>query len=138
ETGGLPGFTFYPHIGSIRIDGPYGARGASDTPARERIFVCYPESADDEQACAERIVATFTRRAYRGFDTEEDVSTLMRFYEQGRRAAGFEAGVQMALQRALMDPKLIYRFELEPAEVDEGELYEIGDLALASRLSFFL
>jgi hypothetical protein len=23
ETGGLPGFTFFPHIGSVRIDGPY-------------------------------------------------------------------------------------------------------------------
>ena len=22
ETGGLPGFTFYPHVGSVRIDGP--------------------------------------------------------------------------------------------------------------------
>ena len=26
ETGGLPGFTFYPHIGSVRIDGPPKAR----------------------------------------------------------------------------------------------------------------
>ena len=138
ETGGLPGFTFYPHIGSVRIDGPYGAKGASDTPARERLFVCYPESPGDEQACAERIVSTLAFRAYRGFDTEEDTSTLMRFYEQGRRSGGFEAGVQMALQRALMDPKFIYRFELEPDDVDEGELYEIDDLALASRLSFFL
>ncbi len=28
ETGGLPGFTFYPHIGSVRIDGPADANGS--------------------------------------------------------------------------------------------------------------
>lgn len=138
ETGGLPGFTFYPHIGSVRIDGPYNARGAADTPARERIFICYPQSAADEQGCAERIVSALARRAYRGFDTEEDVSTLMSFYQEGRQTGGFEAGVQMALQRLLMDPKFIYRFEFEPENVAEGELYEIDDLALASRLSFFI
>jgi len=138
ETGGLPGFTFYPHVGSVRIDGPYNAKGAADTPARKRLFVCYPQNTGDEQACAERIVSTLAFRAYRGFDTEEDIRTLMRFYEQGRQAGGFEAGIQMALQRALMDPKFIYRFEFEPDDVGEGELYEIDSLALASRLSFFL
>src|SRR5689334_13022098 len=30
ETGGLPGFTFYPHIGSVRIDGPADATPAKD------------------------------------------------------------------------------------------------------------
>jgi hypothetical protein len=31
ETGGLPGFTFYPHIGSVRIDGPYDYGRGADT-----------------------------------------------------------------------------------------------------------
>jgi hypothetical protein len=138
ETGGLPGFTFYPHVGSVRIDGPFNVAGVSETPAREKIFVCRPAAEADEDACAERIVSTLARRAFRGFDTEEDVSKLMSFYEQGRQSGGFDTGVQMALQRILVDPKFIYRFELEPADVAEGELYELNDLALASRLSFFL
>ncbi len=138
ETGGLPGFTFYPHIGSVRIEGPFNARQAEDTPARARIFSCQPTSAADEPACAERILSALARRAYRGFDTEADISTLMRFYEEGVANGGFEAGIQMALQRMLMDPKFIYRYELEPENVAEGELYELDDLALASRLSFFL
>jgi hypothetical protein len=139
ETGGLPGFTFFPHIGRVRIDGPYDANGASDTPARQRIFVCTPSgAAADEAACAERIVSTLARRAYRGLDTEEDVATLMAFYAQGREQGGFEAGIDMMLQRVLTDPKFIYRIEREPVQVAPGELYEIGDLELASRLSFFL
>jgi hypothetical protein len=43
ETGGLPGFTFYPHVGSVRIDGPFNAAGATDTLSRRKIFVCRPE-----------------------------------------------------------------------------------------------
>src|SRR5690606_36992424 len=138
ETGGLPGFTFYPHIGSVRIDGPYDAAGADDTPARRKIFVCRPSGPADEEACAERIVSQLARRAYRGFDTEQDVTTLMDFYAEGREQGGFEAGIGMALQRVLTDPKFIYRIEVEPEHVAAGEAYELGDLELASRLSFFL
>jgi hypothetical protein len=36
ETGGLPGFTFFPHVGSIRIDGPYSAATATETPSRKK------------------------------------------------------------------------------------------------------
>ncbi len=38
ETGGIPGYTFYPHIGSIRIDGPSNAARAADSASRRRIF----------------------------------------------------------------------------------------------------
>jgi len=138
ETGGLPGFTFYPHVGSVRIEGPFNARKPESTPARDRIFICQPTSEADEPACAERIISTLARRAYRGFDSEQDISTLMSFYERGRQNGGFEDGIQTALERMLTDPKFIYRYEFEPANVKEGEAYEISDLALASRLSFFL
>ncbi|MBN1238828.1 MAG: DUF1592 domain-containing protein [Gammaproteobacteria bacterium] len=138
ETGGLPGYTFYPHIGRVRIDGPYEANGAGDTPARQRIFVCRPSGEADEEACAERIVSRLAHRAYRGFDTEQDVATLMEFYEEGREQGGFEAGIGMALQRVLVDPKFIYRIEREPRQVAPGEVYALSDLEVASRLSFFL
>src|SRR5690606_1601621 len=138
ETGGLPGFTFYPHIGSVRIDGPYGATGAAQTPSRERIFVCRPEGPADEVPCAERIIARLARLAFRGHATADDVAKLMRFYEQGRAQGDFESGIEMALQRLLADPKLLYRFEAEPEEIAAGETYALSDLDLASRLSFFL
>ena len=47
ETGGLPGFTFYPHIGSVRIDGPNEATEATDSPSRSRVFVCRPATTAD-------------------------------------------------------------------------------------------
>lgn len=138
ETGGLPGFTFYPHVGSVRIDGPYNARGAVQTPSRERIFVCDPSSVDEEAACAERILQTLARHAYRGFATEDDLATLMDFYTLGRDGGTFDTGIEMALQRMLAEPKFLYRVEAEPVELAAGAAYGLGDLELASRLSFFL
>jgi hypothetical protein len=38
----------------------------------------------------------------------------------------------------LADPEFVYRRELEPANVAAGKTYRVSDLALASRLSFFL
>jgi hypothetical protein len=138
ETGGLPGYTFYPHIGSVRIDGPYDPKGAGDTPSRRKVLSCTPAGTAEERPCAERIVHGLARHAYRGTQNESDVDTLMAFYEQGRKIGDFEHGIELAIERLLADPKFIYRIEQEPAGVGEGENYRISDLELASRLSFFL
>ena len=64
---------------------------------------------------------------------------LMPFYQSGRGEDGtFDAGIEAALQRILADPEFIYRGEPEPATVRPGQAYPVSDLALASRLSFFL
>ncbi len=52
QTGPTPGFTFFPHVGTLRIEGPFNAAPAKDSPSRARIFVCRPTSAADEAACA--------------------------------------------------------------------------------------
>ena len=42
ETGGIPGYYFYPHIGSVWITGPYNAKGADETASRRKVLVCRP------------------------------------------------------------------------------------------------
>lgn len=138
ETGGIPGFTFYPHVGSVRVDGPYNVSGVSQTASRKQIFNCYPESADQEAACAENVLSRLADLGYRGKSTEDDVQTLMSFYATGREGGNFDTGIEMALQRLLADPKFIYRIEQEPGDLAVGEAYPVDDLDLASRLSFFL
>ena len=73
QTGTLPGMTFYPHVGRIRIEGPYDAKAPVDTPSRRKIFVCRPTGAKDEEACARQIVTTLAKRAYRRPPTPQDV-----------------------------------------------------------------
>jgi hypothetical protein len=138
ETGGLPGFTFYPHVGSLRIEGPYNATAAADTSSRRKVFVCKPAAAKDEAACADRIVSTLAARAFRQPAAPTDLSKLMALYQAGRKEGGFDHGIELALQGILAHPKFIYRMEAEPAGVGADQAYRISDLELASRLSFFL
>ena len=138
ETGGLPGFTFFPHVGSVRIDGPYNAVDASDTPSRRKIFLCRPVSEAAETACAEQILRTLARRAYRRPVAADDLGDLLAFYRRGREQGSFEKGIEMALRRLLADPEFLYRKEAEPIGVPAGLPYRISDYDLASRLSFFL
>lgn len=139
ETGGLPGFKFFPHVGKIRIDGPENATGASDTPSRRRIFICRPATPAEETGCAKEIVDTLARRAFRRPVTPEDTESLMSFYQQGRNESGnFDSGIELALRRILADPQFVFRKEAVPADAKPGAPYRISDVELASRLSFFL
>ncbi len=125
-------------IDAIEITGPFNATGPGDTGSRRRIFSCMPRAASEERACAERIVVDLASRAFRAPQRPQDLGAILQFYEQGRADAGFEAGIRQALARILVDPRFLFRFEEEPPGVGAGEAYEIGDLELASRLSFFL
>ena len=138
ETGGLPGFTFYPHVGYIRIDGPYNPRGATDSPSHRKIFICQPATVEQETGCAKKIVAALERRAFRRPTSDIDIEKVMTFYQKGRNGGSFEKGIGVAIQRILMDPEFIFRKEAEPATIASGQKYRITDLELASRLSFFL
>lgn len=66
------------------------------------------------------------------------METLVGFYQTGRAQKGFDKGIEYALARILVDPRFLYRFEREPANLPAGAVYRISDLELASRLSFFL
>jgi hypothetical protein len=138
QTGPTPGFTFFPHIGTVRIEGPFNAVKATDSASRRKIFVCRPTVASDESACADKILRTLASQAYRRPSTDADLRELKPFYEEGRREGDFDHGIETALARLLAGFKFIYRAEAQPATAKPGVPYAISDLELASRLSFFL
>ena len=138
QTGPTPGYTFFPHVGTVRIEGPHSAAHAADSASRRKVFACTPARPADEDACARRIVQNLASRAFRRPATAADVDSLMGFYRLGRREKDFELGIETALARVLASPQFIYRIEEEPASVAAGQAYRISDVDLASRLSFFL
>ena len=48
--------------------------------------MCQPASAADEKACATRILSRMARLAYRRPATNQDVQTLLEFFDKGRHA----------------------------------------------------
>jgi hypothetical protein len=127
-----------PHVEFMTVSGPFNAVGSGDTPSRQRIFVCRPARPTEERACATTIISKLARRAYRRPVTDADMTGLLRFYDDGRKAGGFEAGIEMALRAMLASPKFVFRVERDPAGIVPGKAYTLTDLELASRLSFFL
>ena len=128
-------------VSSVAIGGPYEVTGPGDTPSRRAIFTCRPETAavEDERACATEIVSRLARRAYRRPVTPADLETLLGFFESGRESGGsFDAGVQLALERMLVDPDFLLRIEREPAGAAPARPYPLSGVEVASRLSFFL
>jgi Protein of unknown function (DUF1592)/Protein of unknown function (DUF1588)/Protein of unknown function (DUF1585)/Protein of unknown function (DUF1595)/Protein of unknown function (DUF1587)/Cytochrome C oxidase, cbb3-type, subunit III len=125
-------------VGGINLIGPYNSPGQSPTASRRKLFVCAPEVADRERACAQQIATSLARRAFRRPVTQADLDRLMPFYEEGRHAAGgFDEGVELMVTAVLASPDFLYR-AVAPRQPASGEAYALGDLELASRLSFFL
>ncbi|TDI21377.1 MAG: DUF1592 domain-containing protein [Acidobacteria bacterium] len=127
-----------PRVGSIEITGPLTDDGPGDTPSRRRILICRPATPADEPGCATEILSSLARRAYRRPVTDDDVATLIEFYEAGRQEGGFESGIQFALERLLTSPDLLLRIERDPVDATPDTAYPVSDVELASRLSFFL
>ena len=128
-----------PSVDRLTIEGPFSSTGSGDTPSRRKIFICKPAAAADETACATRILSTLVRGAYRRPADKATLDTLMDFYRRGRANNGsFDYGIESALQFILASPQFLIRFESDPPNLAANASYRLDDLALASRLSFFL
>lgn len=123
----------YAAVGAVEIGGPYRViPTAANTASRKQIFVCAP-TAQDEFGCAFHILSRMARLAYRRPLTLDDRRTLIDFFVSGRKEGGsFDAGIQFALERMLVDPDFLLRVH------HSGTTDRLSDIELASRLSFFL
>jgi mono/diheme cytochrome c family protein len=139
----------YASVGSVQIGGPFQVAATStETPSRRTIFTCRPRTSSDEVPCATRILSRMARLAYRRPIGEADIRTLLAFFTRGREDGGsFDAGIQFALERVLVDPDFLLRVHRDPPALRPGTdrtaapaaaASRLRDTELASRLSFFL
>ena len=130
-----------PGIDTVYISGPFNGVVPDDTPSRRRIFSCHPVASSslvEEEACAREIIRSLTRRAYRRPVTDDDIEPLLAVYQEGRLDRDFEVGIERALEALLSMPKFLLRLERQPVDTQPGSIYQLSDIELASRLSFFL
>ncbi len=105
------------------------------------------------------IAATLARRAFRRPVGADDVARLMPFYDTGRKSGSFDTGIEQLVTAVLASPDFLYRAIDPPAgalaakssatagaqsgvvsaaTTATSTTFALDDLALASRLSFFL
>jgi Protein of unknown function (DUF1592)/Protein of unknown function (DUF1588)/Protein of unknown function (DUF1587)/Protein of unknown function (DUF1585)/Protein of unknown function (DUF1595) len=84
-----------------------------------------------------RNLQDFASAAYRRPLTSEESKQLLEFYQSVARQEehGIEQAVRASVTRILVSPHFCYRLELPPAG---STIQPVSDLALASRLSYFL
>jgi mono/diheme cytochrome c family protein len=122
----------------ISVVGPYDVKGAGDTPSRRKIFICRPSAELPEAACADKILTTLARHAYRRPVTAADVAPLMKIYDEGRKGTDFDHGIEAGLEAVLVSPSFLFMRESDSARSAPGSVHRISDVELAQRLSFFL
>lgn len=128
-----------PSVDRLTVEGPLNPTGPGNTPSRAKIFICTPSTQKDELPCARKMVAALLRQAYRRPLNDSDLETPLSFYQRRRNSNGsFESGIESALQFILASPEFLFRFEPDPTNLAVGAPYPLSDIALASRLSFFL
>jgi len=120
------------------IVGPYEPSHAP-APSYTRIFICGHAPGRHNAQCARRVVENLAHRAYRRPPSERELEPLLRLVALAQKQGdSLEEGVRVSLQAMLMSPNFLFRIERDPAGVAPGAVYRTSDLALASRLSFFL
>ena len=127
-----------PRITNVEVKGPVNRSALSQTVSRQKVFSCYPSSLAEETVCARQILARLARQAFRRPVSDDELQSIVAFYDQGRRGADFDTGIQKGLLAILASPRFLYRAHVPPAGSTPGQVFALRDIDLASRLSFFL
>lgn len=127
-----------PVLARVEITGPYDVGPPAETPSRQHILQCRPAATAQEAACAEQILTTILRRAWRRDVTVEDAKPYLATFNRSRPDATFGASIATALRDILVSPEFLFRIERASAEASSEPARQIDDFALASKLSFFL
>lgn len=108
----------------------------------DHILLCEPDAASgsdvqaEEGLCAEQVVSSFARNAWRRPIAASELAAKMSHYAAARAAGGsWNEGVRAGLKSVLLSPHFIFRVEVsgDPTQARQLNAYE-----LASRLSYFL
>ena len=124
-----PNQNIYPE--SFELAGPFPARELS--AERKKLLACDLSAG---LACATRILKPLARRAYRRPVTQAEIEKLVSVDKRALDAGYTPAqSLQFAITAMLVSPQFLFRVEKNPPP---GASARIGDLELASRLSYFL
>ena len=121
----------------IVLDGPYNAPPPKLPASHVQIMEARQDQFKRDQA--REIIARFAARAYRRPVTPEEVEKIYAIYklaeDEGER---HEDRIRLALCRVLVSPHFLFRVENDPPGAKAGQPYQLSELELASRLSYFL
>ena len=132
----------------FEIRGPFEITTALNTESRNRVFTCYPETVQEQDACADEIIGTLATRAYRRSLSPSEMEERLAYYHAAKND-GFENGIRTAIVGILASPHFLFRTDDVAADSAADDpstasasaaesVYRLNDVELASKLAFFL
>ncbi|KAA5546196.1 DUF1592 domain-containing protein [Roseiconus nitratireducens] len=124
-------------IDRVRVNQMSGGDPAGRSSATERLFAPgAPWIGKDDRQAARKILAKFTRLAWRRPVTDAELDRLLALFERGiGRGEPFAQAIKLPVQAALVSPHFLFVTE---QEVHGTQAAAVSDLELATRLSLFL
>ena len=127
------------HVGSMTVIGPIGMLPDPLPEPHRRFFATTvdPQAERDVQlGQVRRVLEPFVSRAYRRPATGEEIERLVNLFDAARdRGESIERAMQVTLTAVLVSPSFLFRIEKDPPA---GEVRDLDDFELATRLSYFL
>lgn len=125
------------YVDSFEVEGPLNLGPPAPSDIQRRLLFCGPADGSAGETCAEHILRSFARRAFRRPASDDEIRRLMKLYKEERiEGNSFEQSCKVALTAVLVSPHFLYRIETDPA--NSSAPHPINDYELASRLSYFL
>ena len=111
----------YASVGAVSIAGRMPVPCPRETRQAAARFSSANRVAYQKSASAlPKILSRIAHLAYRRPVAPQDVQTLLQFFADGRREGGsFDAGIQFALERVLVDPDFLLRVHRDPPPAAE-------------------
>jgi mono/diheme cytochrome c family protein len=128
-----------PLVEYLEVRGPYNQAPFTPPPSYKTILICgeYPGKYDD--ACMQRIVENFARRAFRRPVTPWETERFLKYAKLALAKGDVpEAALRYSLEAILVSPQFLFRIERDPRPNDPQATHPLTDFELATRLSYFL
>ncbi|WP_437588593.1 DUF1592 domain-containing protein [Sorangium sp. So ce1000] len=109
----------------------------ADPRARAKTIPCTPDG--DGTACAQQLIDTLGRRAFRRPLTDEERGLFQALYARRKAltpTGSFDDGAQLIIEGFLVSPSFLMRAEI--SEKAEGEYFALNSHEVASRLSYLI
>ena len=134
-------------VTGIDVGGPYDQVKGPSVESLKKVYACGHLDGRHQAGCDRKIISALARRAYRRPAPPEEVSKLTGLVSMAvAKGDSFEEGIVQAMQAMLVSPHFLFRIEQDRGQdrgqnrrlANAGEIYQIGQHELASRLSYFL
>ncbi len=128
-------------VAAIELQGPLVEPTRNSlTETHRKIFTRMPKAdLSDADECAQAILGSFARRAFRRPVEREELDRLVALSRSVMsEGESFERAIEVGVQAILVSPHFLFRVEIDAEPENPQAIHLINEFELASRLSYFL